>query len=44
MTEEIFGPVLTIYVYPDNKVNETLTILDESTPYALTGAIFGQDQ
>lgn len=44
MTEEIFGPVLTVYVYPDNKVNETLTLLDESTPYALTGAIFGQDQ
>jgi len=44
MTEEIFGPVLTIYVYPDNKVNETLSLIDTSTPYALTGAIFGQDQ
>lgn len=44
MTEEIFGPVLTVYVYPDSKVDETLTLLDTSTAFALTGAIFGQDQ
>ena len=44
MTEEIFGPVLAAYVYPDDKVNETLEILDTSTPYALTGAIFAEDE
>ncbi|BES92465.1 Dehydrogenase [Nesidiocoris tenuis] len=43
MTEEIFGPVLTIYVYPDNKIEEMLTLIDTSTPYALTGAVFAQD-
>ncbi len=44
MCEEIFGPVLTIYVYEDNKVKETLDLLDETSPYALTGAIFAQDR
>lgn len=44
MCEEIFGPVLTIYVYPDAKYDETLTIVDETSPYALTGAIFAQDR
>jgi 1-pyrroline-5-carboxylate dehydrogenase len=44
MTEEIFGPVLTIYVYDDEKFEETLEICNESTPYALTGAIFSQDR
>jgi 1-pyrroline-5-carboxylate dehydrogenase len=43
MTEEIFGPVLTAYVYPDDKVNEALATLDKSTPFALTGAVFAED-
>jgi 1-pyrroline-5-carboxylate dehydrogenase len=44
MQEEIFGPVLTIYVYDDNKLDETLTLCDETSPYGLTGAIFAQDR
>ena len=44
MEEEIFGPVLTIYVYDDNKFDETLTLCDETSPYALTGAIWAQDR
>lgn len=44
MTEEIFGPVLTVYVYPDDKVDDMITLANTSTPYALTGAIFGQDE
>lgn len=40
MEEELFGPILTIYVYDDNKVDETLDILDKGSMYALTGAIF----
>jgi len=43
MKEEIFGPVLTIFVYDDSKFDETLTLCDETSPYALTGAIFSQD-
>ncbi|MCL4550189.1 MAG: L-glutamate gamma-semialdehyde dehydrogenase [Bacteroidetes bacterium] len=42
--EEIFGPVLTIYVYDDNKYEETLHLCDETSPYSLTGAIFAQDR
>jgi 1-pyrroline-5-carboxylate dehydrogenase len=44
MEEEIFGPVLTIYVYDDNKYEETLHLCDETSPYSLTGAIFAQDR
>jgi 1-pyrroline-5-carboxylate dehydrogenase len=44
MTEEIFGPVLTLYVYDESKLEETLEICDASTPYALTGGIFAQDR
>lgn len=44
MAEEIFGPVLTVYVYDDAKVEEALKICDEGSPYALTGAIFAQDR
>jgi len=44
MEEEIFGPVMTIYVYDDNKLDETLTLCDETSPYALTGAIWAQDR
>jgi 1-pyrroline-5-carboxylate dehydrogenase len=42
--EEIFGPVLTIFVYPDSKLDETLVQCDEASPYALTGAVFAQDR
>ncbi|MEY2836595.1 MAG: L-glutamate gamma-semialdehyde dehydrogenase [Bacteroidota bacterium] len=44
MCEEIFGPVLTIYVYPEKKFSETLVVLDETSPYALTGSIISQDR
>lgn len=44
MEEEIFGPVLTVFVYPDKEYEETLHLCDETSPYALTGAIFAQDR
>ena len=44
MEEEIFAPVLTIYAYDDNKYEETLRLCDETSPYALTGAIFARDR
>ncbi|WP_372947887.1 L-glutamate gamma-semialdehyde dehydrogenase [Mariniphaga sp.] len=44
MQEELFGPVLTIYVYPDEKMDATLDILDKTSIYALTGAVFSQDR
>ena len=44
MCEEIFGPVLTAYVYPDDKWYETLNVVDQTSPYALTGAIFSRDR
>ncbi len=44
MEEEIFGPVLTLYVYEDNKYEETLQLCDETSPFSLTGAIFAQDR
>jgi len=44
MVEELFGPVLTVYVYDDEKLDETLTILDNTSIYALTGAVFSQDR
>ncbi|MBU1371942.1 MAG: L-glutamate gamma-semialdehyde dehydrogenase [Bacteroidetes bacterium] len=44
MCEELFGPVLTIYVYEDAKFSETLKLVDQTSPYALTGAIFAQDR
>lgn len=44
MKEELFAPVLTIYVYPDDKMDETLDALDNTTPYALTGGIFARDR
>jgi len=43
MSEEIFGPVLTVYVYPDEKFEETLRLCDATSPYALTGAVFAHD-
>ena len=44
MTEEIFGPVLTVYPYDDDNLEATLELCDTSTKYALTGAIFGNDR
>jgi 1-pyrroline-5-carboxylate dehydrogenase len=44
MEEEIFGPVLTVYPYDDAKFEETLTLCDETSPYALTGAIFARER
>ena len=44
MEEEIFGPVLTIFVYDKNKFQETLKICDTTSPYGLTGAIFANDR
>jgi 1-pyrroline-5-carboxylate dehydrogenase len=44
LVEEIFGPVLTIYVFDDKKWEETLELVDASSPYALTGAVFAQDR
>ncbi len=44
MEEEIFGPVLTVYVYDDNNYEETLRLLDNTSPYGLTGAIFATDR
>ncbi|MBF8963532.1 L-glutamate gamma-semialdehyde dehydrogenase [Pontibacter sp. FD36] len=44
MCEEIFGPVITIYVYDENNFEETLKLVDSTSPYALTGAIFSRDR
>jgi len=44
MCEEIFGPVLTLFVYPDTKWDEILTTVDRTSPYALTGAVFAEDR
>jgi 1-pyrroline-5-carboxylate dehydrogenase len=44
LCEEIFGPVVTAYVYPDNQWNETLDVVDRTSPYALTGAVFSRDR
>ncbi|MGH7519780.1 MAG: L-glutamate gamma-semialdehyde dehydrogenase [Gemmatimonadales bacterium] len=44
MCEEIFGPVLSLYVYPDKHWKETLALVDRTSPYALTGGVFAQDR
>jgi 1-pyrroline-5-carboxylate dehydrogenase len=44
LCEEIFGPVVTAHPYPDEKWDETLEIVDETSPYALTGAVFSRDR
>ncbi|MCI4443166.1 MAG: aldehyde dehydrogenase family protein, partial [Lentimicrobium sp.] len=44
METELFGPVMTIFVYEDTKWEETLKLVDATSPYALTGAIFSQDR
>jgi 1-pyrroline-5-carboxylate dehydrogenase len=44
MEEEIFGPVLTLYIYPDAEYEATLALVDQTSPYALTGAVFARDR
>jgi 1-pyrroline-5-carboxylate dehydrogenase len=44
MEEEIFGPVLTVYVYDDSEVEQTLDLCNTTSPYGLTGAVFGRDR
>ena len=44
LCEEIFGPVLAAYVYPDAKWDDTLAVIDRTSPYALTGAVFARDR
>jgi 1-pyrroline-5-carboxylate dehydrogenase len=44
MCEEIFGPVVSVFVYDDRKYEETLALIDETSPYALTGAVFAHDR
>lgn len=44
MCEEIFGPVVTVYVYPERQWRETLALVDETSPYGLTGAVFAADR
>ena len=44
MEEEIFGPILTVYPYDDDKVEETVKLCDETSPYGLTGSVFAQDR
>ncbi len=44
MVEELFGPILTVYVYQDNEWKESLDLVDETSPYGLTGAIFAKDR
>jgi len=44
MCEEIFGPVLTVYIYPANSFEKTLDLVNETSPYALTGAVIAQDK
>jgi 1-pyrroline-5-carboxylate dehydrogenase len=44
MEEEIFGPVLSVYIYEDKRFDETLRLGDRTSPYALTGAVFAKDR
>jgi 1-pyrroline-5-carboxylate dehydrogenase len=44
MCEEIFGPVMTLHVYPERRWAETLRMVDTTSPYALTGAVFARDR
>lgn len=44
LQEEIFGPVLTLFVYEDHQFNETVDLIDKTSPYALTGAVFSKDR
>jgi 1-pyrroline-5-carboxylate dehydrogenase len=44
MQEELFGPIVTLHVYPDNAWDDTLRLVDATSPYALTGAVFARDR
>jgi 1-pyrroline-5-carboxylate dehydrogenase len=44
LRDELFGPVVTVYVYPEREYAETLKLIDRTGPYALTGAVFSQDR
>ena len=44
LRDELFGPIVTAYVYPDGQWEETLDIIDKTSPYALTGAVFARDR
>ncbi len=44
LCEELFGPILTVYVFPDHQYEEILTLCDQTSPYALTGAVIAQDR
>src|SRR5690606_3776378 len=44
MCEEIFGPVVSVFLYDDARYDETLTMIDETSPYALTGAVFARER
>ena len=44
MCEEIFGPIVSLYVYPDQAWDEALELVDSTSPYALTGAVFATDR
>jgi 1-pyrroline-5-carboxylate dehydrogenase len=44
MQEEIFGPLLTVFVYADERLDEALALCDSTSPYGLTGALFAQDR
>lgn len=44
LEQEIFGPILTIYIYKDDELDETLDLCDKTSPYALTGAVFAKDR
>ncbi len=44
MCDELFGPILTIYIYDENKFEETLSLVDTTSPYALTGAVISRDR
>jgi len=44
LREELFGPIVTAYVYPDSKWEETLELVDTTSPYGLTGAVFARDR
>jgi 1-pyrroline-5-carboxylate dehydrogenase len=44
MEEEIFGPVMTIFVYKDNEIEDTLHVVDKTSPYGLTGSVFSKDR
>lgn len=44
LCEEIFGPVLTIFIYPDSEYDKTLELVDQTSPYALTGAVFAEEE